>query len=267
MKIATLGPDGTYSVQAANAYDPAAELIFCNTIREALRKVANSEAEAGVVPLENSIEGIVAEALDGIAASDLLITKELVIDIHHAICGISGDIKPDEVQTIYSHPQALAQCARYLSENYPKAGQVSAGSTAAAMESVARSNERSGLAIGSEFAAQKYGLQVLDHGIEDENGNQTRFVAVSRASTGVKLPFTLVAVKPEVDRPGLLHDILGVIKTQDVNMLQIDSRPDRYRLGSYVFYIRLGIGSDDSRYGKIVESMQAMGVSIRRLSA
>jgi prephenate dehydratase len=267
MKIATLGPDGTYSAQAASNYNPAAELLFCGTIREVLKKVENSEAEAGIVPLENSIEGIVAESLDGIAAGDLLITDELVVDIHHSVCGITADIKPAEVQTIYSHPQALAQCAEYLSKNYPKADRAMIGSTAAAMEAVAWSKERSRLAIGSEFAAKKYGLQILDGNIEDENGNQTRFVVVSKNSTGQKLPFTLVAIKSEADRPGLLHDILGIIKDQAVNMLQIDSRPDRSKLGSYVFYVRLGIESGDPKYDKIAELIQEMDVNIRRLSA
>lgn len=267
MKLATLGPDGTYSAQAACTYDSAAELLFCGTIREVLKKVEAGGADAGIVPLENSIEGVVTESLDGIAASDLLITNELVIDIHHSICGIAADVKPAEVQTIYSHPQALAQCSEYLSKKYPSAAPVSTASTAAALESVASSQDTAGLAIGSEFAAQKYGLKVLDRNIEDENGNQTRFVVVSKNPTGQTLPFTLVAIKPETDRPGLLHDILGIIKDQGVNMLQIDSRPNRSKLGSYVFYIRLGIEGQDPKCDKIAKLIQAKGVSIDRLSA
>jgi prephenate dehydratase len=267
MKLATLGPDGTYSAQVASSYDSAAELIFCGTLREVLKKIAIGESEAGVVPLENSIEGIVTEALDGIATNDLIIVKELVVDIHHSICGIAGDIGPAEAQTIYSHPQVLAQCAEYLSKNYPKVGRAYINSTAAAMDLVARSRDRSRLAVGSEFAAKKYGLQVIDENIEDEKGNQTRFVVVSKRSSAQPLPFTLVVVKPETDRAGLLYDILGAIKDQGVNMLQIDSRPNRSKLGSYIFYIRLGITSMDPKYQKIAKQIEDMGVGIKRLSA
>lgn len=267
MKIATLGPDGTHSAQAVSEYNPTAELIFCGTIQEVLKTAANDEVDAAIVPLENSIQGIVTEALDGIAANDLLITQELILDIHHAICGVEADIKPSEVQTIYSHPQALAQCAEYLAKNYPKAARAGIDSTAAGMNSVALSKDRSRLAIGSEFAAKKYGLQVLGRNIEDENGNQTRFVVVAKHPNGETLPFTLIALKPKTDRPGLLHDILGVIKDEDVNMLQIDSRPDRSKLGSYIFYIRLGIESQDPKCDKIAKLIQAKDMSIRRLSA
>lgn len=267
MKITTLGPEGTYSVQAARVYDLTAELTLKSTVPQIVNEVAEDRAEAGVIPLENSIHGIVAQSLDELAKSELMVVDEVVLDIRHVLCGLQLNIKPGSVKKIYSHPQALNQCANYISRHYPHAELVESASTADAIRVVARRNDENCLAIGSRFAAEHYAMAILDEDIEDEPGNQTRFVVISKTPSVQPLPFTLIAVVPETDRSGLLYDILGIIKAHGINMLQIDSRPVRNQLGSYIFYIRLALSSDDNRYESLAEEAAQLNVSVRKLTS
>lgn len=266
MKIAVLGPTGTYSTEAANNYNSAAEPALCSTISEVVDLVRNSGAAQGIIPLENSIDGIVAESLDSLARSGLLIEKEIVLPIRHVLCSAKEPARPDAIKRIYSHPQALNQCRDYLKSKYPGAELIISSSTAAAIKSLADEQNKNALAIGSEFAAKQYGMPVIDRSIEDEQENQTRFVVFSEKPEGKTLPFALIAAVPQSDRPGLLHDILSIIKNQEINMLQIDSRPSRHKLGSYIFYIRLEIVSDDPGFDNIVTEAKKIGVSIERMT-
>lgn len=267
MRIATLGPKGTYSVQAAQHYQPSAELVLCNTIAGVVSQLAEGRAEIGIIPIENSIHGIVAETLDSLSESNLLIVDELIVDIYHALCGVDPNINPEQVQKIYSHPQALRQCSKYILRFYPQAELIETTSTAAAIKAVVNLKDKTALAIGSEAAADEYGLHIIDNSIEDEKNNQTRFVVISKDSSGKKLPFIIACLAPEYDRPGLLHDILSIIKEEGVNLLQIDSRPNRRQLGAYIFYIRLDLNSDDPRFNKIINEVKKARVTVKRMSA
>lgn len=265
-QIVTLGPQGTYSVQAAQVYDAKAKIVYANTINEAIQLVADGTVAKGVIPLENSIHGIVAESLDGLAQSpNVLVVNEQIIDIHHAVCAVAADVDAGAVHTLYSHPQAVGQCRNYIAHQYPNATIVSTDSTAAGLQKVAELNDPQVVAIGSAFAAPDYGLNIVAKAIEDEAGNQTRFVVIAQQSEA-SLPFTMASITPEADRPGLLFDVLGIFKDHNVNLSQIDSRPSRTKLGSYVFYVRLEIAGDDQRLPAIIEAMKTANVTFRKMS-
>ncbi len=135
------------------------------------------------------------------------------------------------------------------------------------MRTIIDQKDLQALAIGPDFAAEKYDLAVIDQNIEDEPNNQTRFVVCSKSPTsGKKLDFVFVALVPQLDRPGLLHDILQIIKDEDINLSQLDSRPNRSQLGFYMFYARLDIASNDERFAELVAKIEQKDVKVRRLS-
>jgi prephenate dehydratase len=264
MKLVTLGPKGTYSYCAARLYDPKSEIELAPTIQEVARIVSGNKDKKGFIPLENSIQGIVAEALDSMYQYKLMIEDELVLDIHHSLLSISKDVP--NVHTVYSHPQALGQCREYLSRHYPGCQLITTSSTMEGVLTMLDKQDPGILSIGPEQASEIDGVEVVDKHIEDEDNNQTRFAVCTAAITLKRLPFILLAVLPYEDRVGLLYDILKVLKGLEVNITQIESRPSRDKLGSYMFYVRLQIDSDDDRYKTILKEMREVGVSVRRMS-
>lgn len=266
--LVALGPAGTYSHEAAKKYAPKkASLFLADSIQQVISFVKKGEIKKGIVPIENSIHGVVVESLDTIYSQKIYIEDEIILDIHHVLCALERPQQKETIKVIYSHPQALGQCREYLAREYPNAIQIPTVSTAAAMQKIVDQKDLSALAIGPEFAAKLYNLPVLDRDIQDVSGNQTRFVVVSKDSQSTsKLHFTQIVIVPKVDRPGLLYDILSIIKEEGVNMSQIESRPDRTKLGSYIFYVRLDAPSSDIRYKAIETKLKAINVGVRRLT-
>lgn len=268
IKLAALGPEGTNSFEAARQYDTQAVVTAASSIQELIAMARSGCAKRVILPLENSIEGIVSETLDGLYAKGLIIEDDLVLNIHHYLYALERPTSNNQIKTIYSHPQALGQCREYLTEHYPQAQLVATASTAASLRIIIDQKDLQALAIGPDFATEKYDLAVIDRNIEDEPNNQTRFVVCSKEPTsGKKLDFVFVALVPQQDRPGLLHDILQIIKDEDINLSQLDSRPNRTRLGFYMFYARLDISSDDQRFAELVAKIEQKDVTVRRLSA
>lgn len=266
--FAALGPAGTYSHEAAVKYAARSSLMLVDSIQDVIRAVDEGKAARGIVPIENSIQGMVVEALDSLYAHKMVIEDELILDINHVLCALERPQRKSGIKVIYSHPQALGQCREYLAREYPGVAQVATVSTAAAMEKISDQKDLSALAIGPEFAAKLNKLSILDRSIQDNPGNQTRFVVFSKKPTIKKpLSFIQIVIIPKVDRTGLLSDILSIIKKEGVNMQHIESRPDRKRLGSYIFYIRLEMASNDKRYNRIVKKLDDIDVKVRRLTA
>jgi prephenate dehydratase len=266
--IAVLGPVGTYSSEAARQYDPRAKQLLCGTITQALEMVDEQTCPRAMVPYENSIQGIVSETLDGLLEHRLVAEQEVILDIHHNLYGLRGQVDPKDVETIYSHPQALAQCRKYLQKHYPGATLAPLQSTTAGMQHVLEQQDAHGLAIGPPFAAKNYDLALVDEYIEDEKHNQTRFlVCAKHPGVSDELGFVLVAIVPKADRPGLLRDILGVTAESGINLSQIESRPQRTHLGSYLFYLRLDMAATDGRFDVLVDAMHQLGADAVRLSA
>jgi prephenate dehydratase len=238
-RYAFLGPVGTHSHSALLAFDgDDVEAIPYPTIGEVFTAVERGKADAGLVPIENSVEGSVNATLDALAFdSDLEIQREAVRDIHHALCVAPG-VGLADIKRIVSHPQALAQSRRWITEHLLGKPVAAATSTADAVRMAVE--EPGTAAIGSEFAAQTYGAEVLFDAIEDYAGNQTRFVVVGRGiheRTGQDK--TSLALFMTADRPGTLHMILSEFAYGCINLTKIQSRPTRKALGDYMFFIDL----------------------------
>lgn len=224
--IGTLGPEGTYSHQAALKL--GGDVVFYDGVHEIAEAVVSGVVESGVVPIENSIEGSVNATLDVLTDYDVYITSEIVVEVHHALIAGSEDFTE-----IVSHPQALAQCRSYLKENYPDVDLRSVSSTARGVE-VAR---REGVAAIAHPSLADRGLEVIAEDIQDKKANSTRFVRLDTEPSELGGGKTTVILYPGEDRPGLLYDILGVFKERGINLTRIESRPSKRELGDYVFHI------------------------------
>lgn len=237
MKIAYLGPQGTYSEQAATHHAPGCELSPFPTIPGAVTAVEDGRADRAVVPIENSLEGPVTHTLDLlIHSSPLRICSEVVLPIHHCLVMAAGTARA-QVRIVYSHPQALAQCRGYLQQSLPRAAPVASLSTANSVNDMLRSRVPAA-AISSVQAAELSGVVIAERGIEDLPNNKTRFVVLSAsdsAPTGDDR--TSVCFDFSEDQAGSLHGALGEFATRGLNMIKIESRPDKRSLGRYYFLV------------------------------
>ena len=239
-RIGFFGPFGTFTQQALTTLADAdgAEHVPYRTVPDVLDAVASGEVGAGVVPIENSIEGMVNFTQDALAFDyDLIITAEVVIDIEHCLLVPPGR-SLDDVRQVLSIPVATAQCHRYLRERLPDAEVVAANSTADAARRVSESSDEAVAALAPRVAAEVYGLEVAAADVADHPGNQTRFVMVRRE--GVPAPTghdrTALVVYQRADVPGSLISILQEFAARRINLSNLFSRPTKAGgLGDYCF--------------------------------
>ncbi len=243
-KLLFLGPRGSYSDFAKNTFIDAFKLHCVSTnlksissIIKALKDENNAEIVA-VIPIENSIEGIVRETLDNLSSlkkEGFKIIAETTLGVEHALIGYAKN--KSDIKVVRSHPQALAQCKRYLQENFPDSLIEEATlSTSAAVRSLVI-EEPAVAAIGSVDCAEMYDVPVIDKNINDEVNNQTRFILLGKfMSPQTGYDKTSITFSTE-NRAGALNKILTILEEYDINMSYIDSRPSKKELGEYVFYI------------------------------
>jgi len=265
-KVAFLGPRGTFCEQAAREHFRDVNAIFDErpSIADVFRSVRVKEADSGVVPIENSNEGSVVAALDLLSESDLKISGEVILRIVHNLIVRPG-MKLDEISEVASHPQALAQCHRYLEENLPSAKLVETSSTAAAVKLASERNEVA--AIGTELAGQLYGMEVLASGIEDNHENHTRFFVLSsddHEPTGKDRTSVLFSVK---HRPGSLHEALGALSNKMINLTKIESRPARGKPWEYVFFCDFEGHRKDLKCQEALEELQRKTIDLKILGS
>jgi prephenate dehydratase len=244
MRVGYLGPAGTYSEEALRASAPAdAREVPYPTIREAVMAVQEGEVERAVVPIENALEGAVAVTLDTLAleADRVRIAAEVVHPIHHCVVA-ARRLELSEVTRVVSHPQAAAQCARFLREHLPQAERVVAPSTADAVLSI-RDAPGPEVALGSRLAAELYECVVLAAGVEDHPDNATRFVWLAPVHAvddpGPNAKTSVVFWGSGDESPGWLVGVLREFSDRGVNLTRIESRPRRMRLGHYMFFADL----------------------------
>jgi prephenate dehydratase len=236
-RIAFLGPVGTYTEEAALQYDPQADLQAFPTIAAVGRAVSSGVTDEGVTPIENSLEGSVTYTLDLlISQSDLSIYKEIVLPIEHYLMAKPETRAPD-IQVIFSHPQALAQCRNFLEQCFPIAQQTASLSTVTAVADM-KSSSIPAAAIAPKRAAQLHSVAIIGQNIQDNPNNVTRFVVLSR---GDHLPTgrdkTSICFSFHQDAPGVLYDALGEFARRNINLAKIESRPTKESLGQYIFLI------------------------------
>ena len=257
--VGVLGPKGSYSEQVLIQNNAKDSHIFFDSIGEIITALSLGKIQKAILPFENSIQGTVLETLDGVYQHGLKINKEIVLKIEHVIAGLDKKISINQIEYIYSHPQALGQCRGYLEKKYPKAKLVLTPSTSSAFKKIKDEGLTNSLAIGSKFASQIYGLSVVDQNIQDVKNNQTLFVVVSKRDEKEILPFTFLVINPKKDKSGILHDMLSVFKNSLINLLKIESRPSKENLGKYIFYIKAEISSDDKRRPSIIKELRKFG--------
>ena len=243
-RVAYLGPPGTNSEVAAIRGFAAAEHLPHPTITAAVRAVESGEADLAVVPIENSLQGTITDTVDMLIHDEgIAICREIVLPIEHCLMVRPGLVRA-AVEVVYSHPQSLGQCRRWLEVNLPHARTEAALSNA---EAVAIAMRTAGAAaIAPARAADIYGAEILERGIEDSRANKTRFVAIAREGappTGHDK--TSLAFAVAHDRPGTLVGVLHEFSDRSINMTKIESRPSGEELGVYVFLIDIDGHRDD----------------------
>ena len=239
MRLAFLGPAGTYGEQAAQRLAAlegvAVELVPKPMIRAVIQAVAEGDCEAAVVPVENSVEGGVTASHDALwEHPDLTVVRALVLPIRHALVG-TGPL--EGISEVLSHPQALAQCGHWLARQLPGALQLPTNSTAEAARLVCGSRFRG--AIASKEAAAEHGLEVLAYPINDVPGNCTRFVMLRRGDRRLEGPLASLAFSLHANRPGALLEALSCFSRHGLNMTRIESRPSKREMGEYIFFVDL----------------------------
>jgi chorismate mutase/prephenate dehydratase len=233
LKIAYLGPEATFTHEAAlRSFGTSVELEPQATVAEVFTRVERGEAEHGVVPVENSMEGAVTHTLDELMNSPLRVCGEVYLPVSQNL--ISKEKSLERVRVVCSHPMALSQAASWLRHELPGARLEEVGSTGEAARRAAR--EPGLAAVGSVLAAEAHDLNVLARNIQDARTNATRFIVLGRAwaeRTGRDKTSVVFSVK---DRPGVLRDALAAFAEEGINLTRIESRPSRKRAWTYVFF-------------------------------
>jgi prephenate dehydratase len=247
LKVAVLGPKGTYSELAASKhFEGKAELVYHQPITEVVKAVVEGEVDAGVIPVESLREGSVGEALDALAWMDVKVQAEIVLPITHSLLGVKG-AKLERITQVLSHPQALSQCREFLHKHLPDAELIEMTSTARAAEQVSKLRRLHMAAIGPEILAEYYGLEVLKSDLQRDEKNLTRFFCLAKSDakrTGRDK--TSIVFYTARDRPGILYEILGEFAERKINLTKIESRPSKKALGDYLFFVDLeGHREDD----------------------
>ncbi len=276
MKVSYLGPTGTYTEEALllSSAGIGLELEPRATIFGAVDAVERGDVSRGFVPFENSIEGSVRATLDAIAfdTSHVQIVGEFDHPIRHNL--IAGrERRLDEITVVLSHPQANAQCARFIREQLPEAEVRSIASTSDAVRRVGLSDQP-WAALGSAAAARAYGCVVLSEGVEDVADNVTRFVWLSggdylptHAADDGAWRTTLVFSELGGDRPGALVDALTEFSKRDVNLVRIESRPLRRGLGRYLFFIDIEGDVSSGVTAEAVDALRSKAETVRILGS
>jgi prephenate dehydratase len=275
MRIGYLGPQGTFSHQAliAAGTPPGAALDGFTTIYDTVMAVHDGTVQRALVPIENSLEGSIDVTLDALAtdASDVRIVGETVLAIRN--CLIAGrEIALEEIETVYSHPQANAQCARFLRTRLAGARVIAANSTADAVRRVAADPLLAHAALGNSLAAEIYGGNVLIDGVDDEEGNRTRFVWLAPAGAGACAVHA--AAKTSIvfwgagdESPGWLVACLAEISDREINMTRIESRPHRAGLGHYMFFADLLGALESVAVGEAIDGLRRHCEEVRVLGS
>ncbi len=240
--ISVLGPEGTFTQSAAyKQFGYAARIQLAPTISDVFRMVETEESEFGVVPVENSTEGIVTDTLDSLMETSLKICGEVELRIHHQLMTLAPERQA--IKEVLAHSQTMAQCRHWIDNHLPQAVVTAVSSNAEAARRAA--TDASLAAIASESAAGTYGLQILENNIEDDPANTTRFVVIGRLAAGISGKDKTSLLLSGRNRPGALLHLLEPLARHGVSMSRIESRPSPRALWEYVFFIDVEGHQDD----------------------
>lgn len=253
-RVAYQGERGAYSEDAvAHVFGEDAEPLPCLEFRDAFEAVDAGGATHAVVPVENSIEGTVAQVNDLLIEHDLTVSGEVIIPVDHCLIA-NPKSTIDDIRVVYSHPQALGQCRRFLAR-HPKWRQIPTYDTAGSVKMIKGRGRREEAAIASRRSARIYGMQVLTEGIQTDHENYTRFFVLEkhpRKVTGANKTSIAFVAK---NVPGSLHACLGEFASRRINLTKMESRPRRARPWNYVFFADFEGSMDDPRCREAVGAL------------
>jgi prephenate dehydratase len=266
VRLAYLGPPGTYSEEAALRYRPDAQLVACENEPAVAAAVESGAADQGILAIENSIEGPVTRTVDLLVHdTELVIAAEVVLPIEHCLIARPGTT-PDDVTVVRAHPQALSQCHKFLERELPRARPEAALSNAAAVQEVL--GTPGAAAIASERAAELYGGDVIARNIQDNTHNKTRFVVLgSKDGAPTGRDKSSIAFSVRHDKPGTLVEVLHEFSDRAINLTKIESRPSREELGIYIFLVDLEGHRSDPPVAQALAAVQAKSFFFRVLGS
>lgn len=265
VKVAYLGPEGTFTQQAAlKHFGHSAVALPFSAIDEVFREVEAGAVNYGVVPVENSTEGVVNHTLDNFMGSNLKICGEVELRIHHNLL-VSDVTSTNNISRIYSHSQSLAQCRKWLDAHYPKAERIAVNSNAEAAKRL--KGEWNAAAIAGSMAAELYGLTQLAEKIEDAPDNSTRFLIIGSQAvpaSGVDKTSIVVAMRNE---PGALHNLLEPFHRHGIDLTRVETRPSRTGNWTYVFFIDFTGHVDDPLVSNVLKEVAERAADLKLLGS
>jgi len=253
LKVAYLGPEGTFTQSAAlKHFGHSVETVSLGSIEDVFREVESGASQYGVVPIENSTEGVITHTLDNFIDSSLKICGEVELRIHHHLLSKQGDT--EGLKRVYSHHQSLAQCRKWLNANMPGVERVPVNSNAEAAMKAAE-DQRSA-AIAGESAAELYGLKIAVSNIEDEPDNTTRFLVIGHDEVQPgKHDKTSLLVSSD-NQPGALYRLLQPFAKNNISMTRIESRPSRREMWDYVFFVDIDGHISDEKVASALSDLK-----------
>lgn len=264
LKTAFLGPETTFSHQAAvRHFGRSAIFSSCSNIESVFSKVEQGNCDYGVVPVENSIEGVINLTLDRFADSPLLICDEIQLEI--VLCLLSQTEDRKKIKRLVSHPQPLAQCRSWLNRHLPGVEQVPTSSTAQAAE-LAQKNKDSA-AIAGSLAAEVYQLKILERGIQDQSENFTRFLVIGKEKAKRAKRNKTSIVLSIKDEAGSLLKTLQLFARHKINLTKVQSRPLRNRPWEYLFYIDFIGHIEDQNVARVIQTLRKRCLFLRVLGS
>lgn len=264
LNIAFLGPEGTFTQEAAlKHFGHSIKTTPLGAIDEVFREVESGNVQFGVVPIENSTEGVVNHTLDSFMNSSLKICGEVELRIHHHLLSKDKDIK--SLKQVVSHQQSLAQCREWLDSHLPGLDRLAVSSNADAAQRV--SKEKHSAAIASESAAELYGLNILASNIEDDPDNTTRFLIIGRMDTKPSGNDKTTLLVSGNNRPGTLFSLLTPLANNNINMTRIESRPSRKGAWEYVFFLDIDGHVQDENVKKTLEEFGQEAAFVKLLGS
>jgi len=264
LRIAYLGPEGTFTQAAAlKHFGHSVQTDSHFSIDEVFREVEAGASQYGVVPVENSTEGVITHTLDMFLNSPLKITGEVQLRIHHNLLSTVESL--NAVRRVYSHQQSLAQCRGWLDEHLAGVERIAVSSNAEAARLAAQDKEAA--AIASRAAADIYGLRVLVANVEDEPDNTTRFIVIGREQVPPSGKDKTSLLLSATNKPGALHSLLAPLAQHGISMTRIESRPSRRGVWEYVFFVDIEGHAADARVAQALDELRAEAAMLKVLGS